>query len=330
MKQELLCSWLGLPNSAWPPDPRTLLGIKGDEHDLGVIEKRVHECMTRLRTYQLSYPEEATEGMNRLAEAFITLTETCSKAGNGTPTATAPAAKEEPAGADWHEAPPVREDTAEVLEVLKEDDAKPSEVMVAQPFAAPAKPIRRVIDAALLKELAEESDEATSNLATLEAIVERVDQTRILLHNWDLLGRHLRKHATVKITPKENELFTARLEKVRQAMERYPAFLGQPGKPGYRIVVQARLKVPLVMVRNLNVEQREELLFDWQAGRQVLLTHRKFLLRLFKSMRHRTAFGLFVHAARSLVNDHPLLALTGALLVLVLIVGGGFVLRCMR
>ena len=35
--------------------------------------------MTKLRHYQLSFPEEATEGMNRLAEAFVTLTEACGK-----------------------------------------------------------------------------------------------------------------------------------------------------------------------------------------------------------------------------------------------------------
>ena len=35
MKQELLCTWLGLPTSAWPPDPWTLLGLPRGEHDLG-------------------------------------------------------------------------------------------------------------------------------------------------------------------------------------------------------------------------------------------------------------------------------------------------------
>ena len=45
-------------------------------------------------------------------------------------------------------------------------------------------------------------------------------------------------------------------------MKTYPAF-GQPGLPGYRVVVQARLHIPLTRVRVLPKEQREDLL-DWQ------------------------------------------------------------------
>src|SRR5437879_2939457 len=79
MNKEILCTWLELPPTAWPPDPWTLLGLPRGEHDLGAIEDRVQDRMTKLRHYQLSYPEEATEGMNRLAEAFVTLAEACSK-----------------------------------------------------------------------------------------------------------------------------------------------------------------------------------------------------------------------------------------------------------
>src|SRR5260370_11239662 len=79
MNQEMLCTWLSVPKTAWPPDPWTLLGLTRGEHDLGAIEERVQDRMTKLRHYQLSYPEEATEGMNRLAEAFVTLAEACSK-----------------------------------------------------------------------------------------------------------------------------------------------------------------------------------------------------------------------------------------------------------
>src|ERR1019366_7428103 len=86
MNQEILCTWLGLPKASWPPDPWTLLGLPRGEPDLATIEERVQDRMTKLRHYQLSYPDEATEGMNRLAEAFVTLSETCSK----------PAARAEP------------------------------------------------------------------------------------------------------------------------------------------------------------------------------------------------------------------------------------------
>jgi hypothetical protein len=325
MKPELLCTWLGLEKTTWPPEPRTLLGLARDEHDLAVVEKRVHDCMNKLRTYQLSYPEEATEGMNRLAEAFITLTEACSKERNG---AAVEAGAKPSAPPDWRaEPPPVRKEPAETPELMA-DEPTNDVVLVAKPFAAPSKPILRIIDPILTRDLAEESAEATSHLATLDAVIERVEQTRRVLHAWDQLGRWLKKGLGKKTSVKESELFAARLDKVRQAMESYPPFLGQPGKPGYRVMVQARLKVPLAMVRGMTDDQREELLFDWEAGRQVLLTHRKYIHRLFKSMRHRTALGLFWHAARALVNDHPLLTMAAVVVVLAII--GGVVMALRR
>ncbi len=326
MKPELLCTWLGLEKTAWPPEPRTLLGLARDEHDLAVVEQRVHDCMNKLRTYQLSYPEEATEGMNRLAEAFLTLTETCSKERNG---AAVSVKKDEPsAPPDWSaEPPPVREEHADAPEAIAEEETATDEVMVAKPFAPPSRPVLRIIDPNLMRDLAEESAEATSHLATLEAVIERVEHTRLVLHAWDQLGKLLKKASAKKSSVKESDLFVTRLEKVRQAMKTYPPFLGQPGKPGYRVMVQARLKVPLAMVRGMTDDQREELLFDWEGGRQVLLAHRKYLHRLFKSMRHRSTLGLFWHAARARVNDHPLLTLTGVVVVLAIIGGTVIVLR---
>jgi hypothetical protein len=367
----LLCTWLGLPKNAWPPDAWTLLGVPREVCDQSVIEKRVQQCMCTLRNYQLSYPEEATEGMNRLAEAFITLTETCTKSKSAAPVVAAPVvaapvvaapqvtqkmngavAKDETATpektkTDWRaepppvrqeaagalepppvrqdvaaslEPPPVRQEVAESPEPIMEEEDKNEKVLIAKPFAPPSKPIRRTIEQALVRELAEHSEEATSNLATLEAVIDRVDRTRVLLHVWDRLGKQL-KGTAKKVSAKESDLFASRLDKIARTIQAYPPFLGQPGKPGYRVVVQARLRMPLVMVRGMSDEQREELLFDWRAGREVLLTHRKYLHRLFKSMRHRSAIGLFLHAIRAMVNDHPIPTLAGVVLLLIVIVG---------
>ena len=81
------------------------------------------------------------------------------------------------------------------------------------------------------------------------------------------------------------------------------------------MLVLARLKMPLVIARAMPQEQRSDLLFDWKVGRQVLLAHRKYLHKLFKSMRHRTAVGLTLHFIRSALNDHPLLTLFGVLIL---------------
>jgi hypothetical protein len=338
MNKEMLCTWLGLAKAVWPPDAWALLGLPQGDHDLPTIEKSVQDRMAKLRCYQLSYPEEATEGMNRLAEAFLTLTEAASKTAPAPPPQPPPEKKPAPAMSkddtsvtdktklDWRAAPPpVRKETASSPELIAEEEGSNGDVLTAKPFVAPARPHRREIDLALTRELAEESDEATGNLGTLDRVIERVEETRRLLHVWDQLGKHLRT-APKKTSAKESEAFAARLDKIAVAMQTYPAFLGQPGLPGYRVVVQARLKIPLASVRGLPAEQRDDLLFDWQAARQILLTHRKYLRRMFRSLRRQSAVGLFFHAVRATLNDYPRLTLAGAIVLIALIVGAGIAL----
>jgi hypothetical protein len=79
MNHELICSWLGLPADAWPPDHYRLLGLDPGESDLALIEQRVHSRLDAVRGYQMMHPEPATEAMNRLAQAFVCLTEPAAK-----------------------------------------------------------------------------------------------------------------------------------------------------------------------------------------------------------------------------------------------------------
>lgn len=327
MNKDMLCAWLDLPKAGWPPDAWTLVGLPQGQHDLPTLEKCVQDRMAKLRSYQLSFPEEATEGMNRLAAAFVTLTEACGK-----PAARIDAAEgkskddtsvNHQTRLDWQAAPPPVRDmpAASAPELVIDDGPANGKVLTAKPFVAPARPLRREIDPVLTRELAEQSEEATGNLGTLDAVIERVEATRRLLCAWDQLGKQLR--ATPKKTSiKENDAFAARLDKIALAMQSYPAFLGQPGLPGYRVVVQARLKIPLASLRSLPEEQRDDLLFDWQAGRHVLLAHRKYLRRLFRTLRRRSSLGLFLHAVRATLNDYPRLTVTGMLLLLAVALAG--------
>lgn len=334
MNKDILCTWLGLPKTTWPPDPWTLLGLPRDAHDLGAIEECVQDRMSKLRHYQLSYPEEATEGMNRLAEAFVTLAEACSKLRaeeaaaparpdvNGTLISKQDTTIIMQTKTDWRdEPPPVRKETASAPEVIVDDAADTAEVLTAKPFVAPARQ-RRGIEPTYAIQLAQESEEATRNLGTIDAVIERVEITRRLLHAWEKIGKLLRA-SPKKSSSKEAEPFARRLDAIAEIMNTYPAFLGHPGKPGYRIVVQARLKIPLASVRGMHEDQREALLTDWRDGQLVLLMHRKFLRRVFKSMRHRTRAGLVLHAVRAFVNDHPRWTLAGAGLAAVVVLIGG-------
>jgi hypothetical protein len=79
MDYDLICSWLGLPPGEWPPDHYRLLGLEPGEDNAEVIEQRVHQRLDCVRCYQMMHPEQATEAMNRLAQAFICLMEPISK-----------------------------------------------------------------------------------------------------------------------------------------------------------------------------------------------------------------------------------------------------------
>src|SRR3954452_23532289 len=80
MSHELICNWLGLPpQQQWPPDHYRLLGLELGEANTERIEERVHQRLDTVRRYQMMHPEEATEAMNRLAQAFVCLTDPSAK-----------------------------------------------------------------------------------------------------------------------------------------------------------------------------------------------------------------------------------------------------------
>ncbi len=75
MSHELICTWLGLPPGNWPPDHYRLLDLEPGESDCARIEQRVHQRLEAVRRYQLLHPELVTEAMNRLAQAYVCLTD---------------------------------------------------------------------------------------------------------------------------------------------------------------------------------------------------------------------------------------------------------------
>jgi hypothetical protein len=79
MNVELIRHWLNLPAGNWPPDHYSLLALRPKEADAELIERRTHERIAAVRPYQLNYPEEVTEVLNRLAAAFNCLTDAAAK-----------------------------------------------------------------------------------------------------------------------------------------------------------------------------------------------------------------------------------------------------------
>lgn len=79
MNYEWICSCLQLAPGQWPPDHYTLLGLQPGETDARRIEQGAQERMERLRRYQLFHTDQVTEGMNRLAQALVCLTDPVAK-----------------------------------------------------------------------------------------------------------------------------------------------------------------------------------------------------------------------------------------------------------
>lgn len=313
MNQELLCSWLSLPGSTWPPDPYALLGVAPGETDLQKIERHVHDRLAKLRCYQLAHPEEATEGMNRLAQAFICVSEAANKAAAASAHAAAPKAAKprihddtailQKTTLDWRTAaPPVRGAAAPA----KMGDS--ASVLVAKPLVAPPAPPDAAEQAAALAAELARSPEASAGLATLADVVMRVEQTRSLLTAWLAVGTQLHRPIRKPPTAVERALFAHQLATIRAVTDTYPAFVGQPGKPGYRVAALARLAMTYDMFKNMDPRQREDLLRDWDTARRVLLEHRKYLRRQFASLRHKGLLGRVLRFVRTTVTDHPYLS----------------------
>jgi hypothetical protein len=79
MSHDLIRSWLGLPAEPWPPTHYQLLGLDPGENDIALIERRAQQRLDAVRCYQLAHPEQATEALNRLAQAYVCLTEPAAK-----------------------------------------------------------------------------------------------------------------------------------------------------------------------------------------------------------------------------------------------------------
>jgi hypothetical protein len=80
MNTAKLREWLSLPAGDWPPDDRTLLGLATGPLTAVEVETRALAQMERLRPHQLVHADLVTEGMNRLAQALIALTDEAHRA----------------------------------------------------------------------------------------------------------------------------------------------------------------------------------------------------------------------------------------------------------
>jgi len=321
MNSKILCNWLGIMD--WPPDHYALLGLKPGEGNASCIEQHVQERMAKLRCYQLSYPDEATEGMNRVAQAFICLTDALAKAPalekkNGEPAkkgilVSAGETRQlttagDKTDVDWKKTPPpvrIGPDQSGISKglVVPSPPAKAKTDLDKSASSHPA-PI----------DFGSESSEPRRGLGTLPALIERIHQTRQFLIAWKKAGKFLSKPGKTINKSSEEATFTHRLNHLFELNADFPKIIGHPGQPGYRVLAMARLEMTVQMFAVMDMTQRENLARDWDAGYRVLLAYRRFLHVQFKLLRRGGPVSLVWKGVRGAINDHPLWVTAAVLL----------------
>ncbi len=317
MNHEIICSWLGLPADAWPPDHYQLLGLQPGESDIALIESRVHQRLDLIRRYQSVHPEQATEAMNRLAQAFVCLTEPPSKLAYD-----AQLLRRSPTPPPVRKPPPepLREEPVDPHVWLYTPGENGPSGVQAPPIrvpatvaeqesvvAAPPPPVVVTVDPdAAIREAAQQSRQARKHLATRRALYLRVLRTRYLQRLWHKLGHYFSDPLRKLTRPEASELYRL-IEQIEEACEGFP-LLGQAGHPGHLILSLTQYD-RAKHLRDLDPLLRESLLRDWESGLRFLELHRDFLRTEIAAARLRSRSERFSRAMRAWLNEKPSVAL---------------------
>lgn len=272
MDTDLLAAWLGLPPGCWPPDDRTLLGFGPEVLDPTMIEARTLSRMDQLRPHQLLHPELVTEGMNRLAQAMIALSNP-SQSSIPPPGSTelytliweepdphvapAPAVPIVPSGA------PAMGSTIPILDA--EVVAEPIPPLVSPPHAVPLR--SRTVDSPLrltgLESVAHPHSGATTNRRTLyRALVE----LRRIRRAWLGLRESMADLADPVQTPAAVCVFLEQCGRLRALAHWWKHEQNPEEAAGQLVWSLACQSTPLAVFRTLLPAQRDRLARDWAEG----------------------------------------------------------------
>jgi hypothetical protein len=352
-----LYSWLGLPPGPWPPDHYARLGLPRGTAEVAEVEARVLERMERLRPHQLLHPELVTEGMNRLAQALVCLTDPVARAAHDRELGIPPppfevVAEPKPEPAAPPGEAPADEGPAEVpftpgllppgapqqhaYEVVREPEAErdpdplpykvaPYEVVQEELPPRPAfevVPEEEVYEPEFLPEGAHEADGGGKALGApapvnRRAIYRRLAAARRALRAWEGLRPVLGTPAETLGTPVAVLLFVRALAEARDALPGVAEVILEPGSPGGTVAALVRLPHALHAVRVLLPAQRLAVARDWRRGHEELLRERRRLRRAVEAARPPRRGGALAQALHA-VRRTPEWVLLGALFVALL------------
>jgi len=345
MDHDLICSWLELAPGTWPPDHYRLLGLQPGEGNAELIEQRVHERMDCVRRYQTVYPEQATEAMNRLAQAFVCLTDASAKSAYdiqlGIASAKQPTVEEAPPS------PAESAKSASEKEPLDVPSNPPPSAIPLGPPPLPAAVLTEAIEPPLplrqppplppLMPAAEETEPpptallipvatalpAAPPLEPVDPIFEAaqsgvarrgIGTKRALYHRIARTRRLMRLWNDLGKylgSPKRRLSRSADGPELIRLLDEITNLLnGFPallGEAGQPgYLVLALTQVDTVKVfQSFSPHQREALSRDWRGGTHLLAAHRDFLRRELRAMRKRPFRERVLHATWSLLVDQP-------------------------
>jgi hypothetical protein len=344
MSREVICAWLKIPAEPWPPDHYTLLGLQPGESDSARIEHHVHERHESLLRYQLTHPEQVTEAMNRLAQAFVCLSDpeakkaydasllpppvapvevvqtTIAPESNAAPEPMLPViATPDPLAwlfGPWSQAATdmTSEPDTPARAASSEPDASTKAASLAgaadsengpSTLAPAPTESTRPEPADPVLALAVHSPSARRGLGTKRALYQRISRTRQLLRAWMQLGKYLGDPARPLGNRDEALELGRQLTVVRQLLQDFPPLLGQAGQAGYVVVVLGRQQMIVQTFVTLLPGQREKLAKDWLDGLELLAAHRRFLRDELWAMRRKGRLGRVLRIGRALLTDQP-------------------------
>ncbi len=315
MNTGLLREWLSLPAGDWPPDDRAILGLAPGPLTAVDVETRALAQMERLRPHQLKHADLVTEGMNRLAQALIALTDEANRA-------TRPAAKPADDLADLvldadrlPGAKPATTSTASVVleaEVVsaapkmadrvarkpRKPRAPKAKPKPAPKPAAPAEPPVSVPEAEPVPPgTIYRPEERRKGYAELVAL-------RRLLGNWERLQPYFAAPSEPLATPSAVFGFVDSVRECRRSVA-VDGDLAWFGEHGQLVLALVRNPLALPIFRELLRGQRQELATDWARTTARLRACYRGLRSELKATKPKRKWGATLRDAERWLRANP-------------------------
>ncbi|MBA4191143.1 MAG: hypothetical protein C0467_24440 [Planctomycetaceae bacterium] len=311
LDDSLLRSWLGLPPGAWPPDHYTLLGLERGQCDPAEVEGIVLARMERLRVHQLLHPDLVTEGMNRLAQSLICLTDPVARAAYDAEREPAQPVAPATLGYEVVDEPDVTAtDVTQIIEIPFAPGLAPPEVgpprdLIPEPLSPAYELVPDDQVAVVPEPLPQSQPPARRELFARLALVRR------LIAAWQKLKPALADPQESLARPVAVLLLLEAIGELRPHIEDFRNVLDQSGGSGERVLALVSQRFVLPTLRTLLPEQRRALSQDWRDVEVLLIGE-------YAQLRERVRQGRPVRRNRSVWQVAGWVARTPEVVLLVL------------